>query len=106
MFVENADKFFKTCYFRTVFSNKIKAMKRTATFKTILVCASLLSLSAFAFVNLSTHTAITHPFSQLSATQAKLDESEMEESRELSVPDVNVIGRVYGIAKRLLDKAN
>lgn len=82
-------------------------MKRTYTLKTILVCASLLSLSAFAFVNLSTNnTSLTQPFPTFSSTQNKVEEEAVEESRELPVPNVTVLGRVYGIARKILDKTN
>lgn len=81
-------------------------MKRTTTLKTILVCSSLLSICAFAFVNLRSNAALSSPLSTLSITQGQLKSEEAEESRELSVPDVTVIGRVYGIAKRLMDRSN
>jgi hypothetical protein len=81
-------------------------MKRTTTFKTILLCSSIFSICAFAFVNLRSNAGISSPLSSLSIAQGQLESEEAEESREISVPDVSVIGRVYGIAKRLLDRSN
>ncbi|MBN8676899.1 MAG: hypothetical protein J0M29_01660 [Chitinophagales bacterium] len=81
-------------------------MKRTITFKTILVAASLLSLCAFAFVNMRSNTALSSSLPSLSIAPNQVESEEAEENRDLSVPDVTVLGRVYGIAKRLMDKAN
>ncbi|MCC7465691.1 MAG: hypothetical protein IT261_05450 [Saprospiraceae bacterium] len=81
-------------------------MKRTNTFKTILVCSSFLSICAFAFVNLQSNASLSSPLSAFSITRNQLESEEAEESRELSVPDVTVIGRVYDIAKRLLERSH
>jgi hypothetical protein len=79
-------------------------MKRTTTLKTILLCSSLLSICAFAFVNLHSNAALSSSLSSLTIAKEQLKSDEVEESQKLSVPDVTVIGRVYGIAKRLLDR--
>jgi hypothetical protein len=81
-------------------------MKRTVTFKTLLVCASVLSLSAFAFVNLNQKVVFSHSLPILTSAQPKAESDDMDADRELQVPDVSVIGRVYGIAQKLWDKAN
>ena len=81
-------------------------MKRTNTFKIILVCSSFLSICAFAFVNLQSNASLSSSFSTLSISRNQMESEEAQESRELSVPDVTVIGRVYDLAKRLLDRSN
>ncbi|HLP96775.1 MAG TPA: hypothetical protein VK168_22190 [Saprospiraceae bacterium] len=81
-------------------------MKRTLTFKSILVTASLLSLCAFAFVNMRSNSSASSSLPSLSIAPRQVETEEAEENRDLSVPDVSVLGRVYGIAKRLMDKAN
>lgn len=82
-------------------------MKRSFTFKSVLIGASLVSLAAFAFVNLSVNSSTIPPFSGISAVASdKYNEEGIEETREIKVPDVTVLGRVYGIVKKTLGKTH
>ena len=81
-------------------------MKRENTFKTLLLTASLLSLFAFAFVNLRTNAMSAQPFSEIEMVQNQVESDEASESDKLPVPDVSVLGRVWEIAQRFLNKTN
>jgi len=81
-------------------------MKRSLTFKSLLISASLLSLFAFAFVNLRTNSTLAQPFSKIEMAQSQVESEEANESGKITVPDVSVLGRVWEIAQRLLDRAN
>jgi len=81
-------------------------MKRSLTFKSLLITASLLSLFAFAFVNLRPNSMVAQPFSKIETTQSLVESEETSNSREIPVPNVSVLGRVWEIAQRFLDRAN
>ncbi len=81
-------------------------MKRENTFKTLLLTASLLSFFAFAFVNLRTNAMSAQSFSKIEMAQNQVEGDDVDESDKLPVPDVSVLGRVWEIAQRFLDKAN
>ncbi|MFN0034457.1 MAG: hypothetical protein ACKVUS_05270 [Saprospiraceae bacterium] len=81
-------------------------MKRKHTFKSLLITASLLSLFAFAFVNLHANSALKGSVSKIERTQHEVESEEAGETREIPVPDVTVLGRLWEIAQRLLDRAN
>lgn len=81
-------------------------MKREITFKTILLTASFLSLLAFAFVNIQANSAAAQPFSKIEITQSQVQGEDGSESNEIPVPNVTVLGRVWEIAQRLLDKTH
>lgn len=83
-----------------------KAMKRSLTFKSLLTTVSLLSLFAFAFVNFRTNSTSAQPFSKIEMAQNQVENEEASGSGKISVPDVSVLGRVWEIAQRLLDRAN
>gem|GEM_PF-913464 len=84
----------------------LSGMKREHTFKTLLVTASLLSLFAFAFVNLRTNSTLTQPFSKIEIAQNQVEDEAAGGSDKIPVPDVSVLGRVWEIAQRFLDRAN
>ena len=81
-------------------------MKREITFKNVLITASFLSLLAFAFVNLSAHSNVTQSFSKVEISHNQVEAEETGESREIKVPNVSVLGRLWDIAQRLMDRAN
>ncbi|MDO8365273.1 MAG: hypothetical protein Q7T20_00660 [Saprospiraceae bacterium] len=81
-------------------------MKRSLTFKSVLATTSLVSLFAFAFVNIRADSTLTPVYSKMEMTQNQVETEEDADSRKIPVPDVSVIGRVWDIAQRLLDKAN
>lgn len=95
----------KLHYFRPVFQND-KAMKRTITFKSLLITASILSLFAFAFVNLRVTTGVSQPFASIQLPQNQIESEDAAQSQDMTVPNVTVLGRVWEIAQRLLDNAN
>lgn len=81
-------------------------MKREITFKSALITASFLSLLAFAFVNLKTNANWSRPFSKIELTQNKVESEDAAETREIPVPNVSVLGRLWDIAQRLMDRAH
>jgi len=81
-------------------------MKQARTFKSILVIVSFLSLLAFMFVNLHANSSLKHPFSTSIMPQNELQSEETADSGKIPVADLSVLGRVWEIAQRLLDKAN
>lgn len=81
-------------------------MKRKHTFKSVLITASLLSFFAFAFVNLRANATLDQPFSKIERVQNQVESEEAGESRKIPVPDVTVLGRLWEIAQRFLEKAN
>ncbi|MFN0175331.1 MAG: hypothetical protein ACKVU0_11830 [Saprospiraceae bacterium] len=81
-------------------------MKRDHTFKKILVTASLVSLFAFAFVNLRAKTLSAQPVSKIEMAQNQVKGEDAGESDKISVPDLSVLGRVWEIAQRFLEKTN
>lgn len=81
-------------------------MKREITFKSILIATSFLSLSAFAFVNFRTNAPLDRPYSAMEMPESKVETDETVESRDLPVPDVSVLGRLWDIAQHLMDRAN
>ncbi len=81
-------------------------MKQEHTFKSLLVTASILSLFAFAFVNFRTNSTSVQPFSTIELAQNQVESEDESESTKIPVPDVSVLGRVWELAQRLLDKAN
>ena len=81
-------------------------MKQNVTFKSVLITASFLSLLAFAFVNLRPNTTLPHAFTKIEMAQTKVESEESNESREIHVPNVSVLGRLWDIAQRLMYKAH
>ena len=81
-------------------------MKQKFTFKSLLLTASVISFFAFAFVNLRTNASLIPPFSTIEMSQNQVESEETAESNKIPVPDVSVLGRIWGIAERLLSKAN
>jgi len=98
-------KFKKNFTFVPSFKND-QAMKRSLTFKSLLITASLLSVFAFAFVNFRTNKTLAQPFSKIEMAQNQVEGEDGSEAREIPVPDVSVLGRVWEIAQRFLNKAN
>jgi hypothetical protein len=80
-------------------------MKREITFKTILLTASFLSLLAFAFVNIQTNSVSALPFSKSEIVQNQVQSEAESQNNEIPVPNVTVLGRVWEIAQRLLDRS-
>ena len=79
-------------------------MKRELTFKTVLLTASFLSLLAFAFVNFKVNSPTGQAFSKIELAQNQVEADDGTESREIKVPNVSVLGRLWDIAQRLLDR--
>ena len=81
-------------------------MKQKPTFKSILLAASLFSLLAFAFVNLHAGLSVGRSFTQPELVQTQLAEEDNATEREVAVPDVTVLGRLWEISQRILDRKN
>ena len=90
----------KILYFRPVLINDI-AMKRSITFKSILIGATVFSLFAFSFVNFRTNATDSQSFAKVELSQNQLDSEEAAESRKIAMPDLSVLGRVWEIAQGL-----
>lgn len=81
-------------------------MKRKQTLKSLFVVASLISAFAFAFVNVQTGSNLDQKLQAIHLRQERVEADDMGESRKLSVPNVTVLGRLWEIAQRYLDKSN
>jgi hypothetical protein len=80
-------------------------MKRNLTFKSILITACLFSVFAFIFVNLKADTSLSRHFSEIKMVRTQV-ESEAGTSDRLQVPNVSVLGRLWEIGQRFLDRTN
>lgn len=83
-----------------------QAMKREITFKSLLIAASLFSLLAFVFVNLRSNPSFFATIHPLTMAQNQVETEEATESTKIAVPDVTVLGRLWDITQRLLERAN
>jgi len=81
-------------------------MKRNITSKSLLLAACIVSLCAFAFVNSQSSHPLANSFDNLELVKSKVECEEEGESRDLPVPDVTVLGRVWDIAEQLLQRRN
>ncbi|MFN0215343.1 MAG: hypothetical protein ACKVT2_13890 [Saprospiraceae bacterium] len=81
-------------------------MKQSPTFKSLLIVASLLSLFAFTYVNLRANNISGKPYSTIEMAQTQVEDEDASESGKISVPNMSVLGRVWELAQRLLDRAN
>jgi hypothetical protein len=81
------------------------SMKREITFKSLLLSAALLSLLAFTFVNAQSNGCSKGAIAPMGFAKSTVEDKEAcDESRGMNVPDVTVLGRLWDIAHRLLDK--
>jgi hypothetical protein len=81
------------------------SMKREITFKSLLLSATLLSLLAFTFVNAQSNGCSNGAFAPMGFAKSTVEDKEAcDEARDMNVPDVTVLGRLWDIAHRLLDK--
>ncbi len=80
-------------------------MKQKPTFKSLLVVASLISLSAFVFVNVHSSFAVTKPIFNATFVQSQVEEPEDNEAA-IAVPDVTVLGRLFEIAQKVIERKN
>ena len=71
----------------------------------MLVVASIFSLFAFVYVNAQSNFGIQKPSLQTTFVQTEIVEDE-ENEREIAVPDVTVLGRLWEIAQKLIDRKN
>lgn len=81
-------------------------MKRKQTLKSLFVVATLVSAFAFTFVNLQTEGNLNQQLQAINLRQEQVESDNMSESRKLSVPNVTVLGRLWEIAQRYLDRSN
>lgn len=81
-------------------------MKRKLTFKSLFLSAAVCSFLAFAFVNIKAQSAPAQSFTKIELAQSQVEAEDAAESREIKVPNVSVLGRLWDIAQRLMDRAN
>lgn len=81
-------------------------MKREFTFKSLLIVASFLSLFAFAFVNLHANSVEAQSFTKIGVVNTQVESEEAEEAQKMAVPDVTVLGRLWEIAQRFMERTN
>lgn len=81
-------------------------MKQKPTFKSLLVVASIFSLSAFAIVNLHATLGVDKPVINAGFVPTHIEEDEDDNERVMTVPDVTILGRLWEIAQKLIDQKN
>jgi len=81
-------------------------MKRKQTLRSLIVVATLISAVAFTFVNVQTGDNLDQQLQAINFKQEQVESDNMSESRKLIVPNVTVLGRLWEIAQRYLDKSN
>lgn len=80
-------------------------MKRNITFKSLLLPAAFLSFLAFTFVNTQSDNSPHNAFAPLGFAKSNMEDKESyDEAKGMNRPDVTVLGRLWDIAHRLLDK--
>ncbi|MBL7826731.1 MAG: hypothetical protein JNJ57_08880 [Saprospiraceae bacterium] len=79
-------------------------MKQKSTFKSLFLAASIFSLFAFVFVNVQSKANMIPTGAPTTLVQPQMVEENENEEREVAVPDVTVLGRLWEIAQRLLDR--
>jgi hypothetical protein len=80
-------------------------MKQKPTFKSLLVVASIVSFSAFVFVNVDYNFRVQKPLLDTEFVPSNVQESE-EDVQGIRVPDVTVLGRLWDIAQQLIQRKN
>ena len=81
-------------------------MKQKPTFKSLLVVASIFSHFAFAVVTLHATLTVDKPVLNTGFAPAQIEENEEDNDRVLSVPDVTILGRLWEIAQKVIDRKN
>jgi hypothetical protein len=77
-------------------------MKQKPTFKTLLVVASFVSLSAFVFVNVQSNFTLQKDVISSEFVQPQMEDG--DDQAGIAVPDVTVLGRLWEIAQKLIDR--
>ncbi len=81
-------------------------MKQKRTLKTLLVAASIFSFFAFLFVNLHASLgAKEKSMAKPEFVQTQIAEED-EESGKIAVPDFTMLGRLWDVAHKLIDRKN
>lgn len=80
-------------------------MKQKPTFKSILLVASLFSLSAFIFVNWNSNSSLSQIENKAKIVQTQLEDNDEDQSN-VPVPDVTVLGRLWDMAQKIILKKN
>lgn len=81
------------------------SMKREITFKSLFLSAALLSLLAFTFVNVRSNDCANNSFVSFGIAQSNIEDRETcDDTRDMQMPDVTVLGRLWDIAQRLMEK--
>jgi hypothetical protein len=78
-------------------------MKRKPTFKSLLVAFSILSLFAFVFVNATAAYGNKSASKNTELISTQIEDSE-KEAAEIPVPDVTLLGKLWEIAQKLMDR--
>ena len=91
------------CYFRLAKENN-QNMKQKPTFKAVLFTASIFSLFAFVFVNVHANVHLNKGEFKTEFIKPQVEEENNE--REMGVPAITVLGRVWEIAHKLIEKRN
>jgi hypothetical protein len=85
-----------------------RTMKKELLPKQLLFAAAIASLLAFISVNLHASCAKAQVVERAGLVQAKVEQTREQEQEmaEIKVPNLTVLGRVWEIAQRLLEKTN
>lgn len=80
-------------------------MKQKQTFKTLLVIASIFSLFAFLFVNIDAKFG-TKGKSLVKSEFVQTHLEENADERKIGVPGFTMLGRLWDVAQKLIDRKN
>lgn len=78
-------------------------MKRNSLPKSLILAAAVFSLTAFVFVNV--HANLTMPgevCKQTRTEQPQVKECDDADAQELKLPNMTVLGRLLGLAQKLI----
>lgn len=78
-------------------------MKQKPTFKSLLLIASIFSLFAFVFVNVHSSFGVKKQALNTEFVATQMEEEE-DSGREIAVPDITVLGRLWDIAQKLIER--
>jgi hypothetical protein len=82
-------------------------MKRKLLPKSLLLTATVFSLSSYIFVNLhASRTMPTQTCTQAKTEQVQVKECDDTEAQDIKVPDVTVVGRVIELVQKFLPVSN
>ncbi|MBX2892636.1 MAG: hypothetical protein KF734_17035 [Saprospiraceae bacterium] len=78
-------------------------MKRNSLPKSLILAAAVFSLTAFVFVNMHAHLTMPGEVCKQTRTeQPQVKECDDADAQELKLPNMTVLGRLLGLAQKLI----